>query len=126
MFANDSFGHWRHGLEEVVASARGDRGAAVLELLAPGPDDRFVLKSRHSAFHGTALATVLDELGARRLVLAGIAAEACVLATAFASHMRDCPVWVPRDCVGAIHPARVSATVSVLSAWGLATRRAGA
>lgn len=98
VFANDSFGHWRHGLEEVVASARGDRGAAVLELLAPGPDDRFVLKPRHSAFHGTALATVLDELGARRLVLAGIAAEACVLATAFAAHMRDCPVWVPRGC----------------------------
>ncbi|MBX3724959.1 MAG: hypothetical protein KF823_03480 [Xanthomonadales bacterium] len=49
-----------------------------------------------------------------------------MLATAFSTHMRDCPVWVPRDCVGAIHPARVSAAVATPSACGLATRRAGA
>lgn len=126
VFANDNFGQWRHGLEDVVASARAGRGGAVLDLLCPGPDDRFVLKPRHSAFHGTALAMLLDGLGARRLVLAGLAAEACVLATGIAAHMRDLAVWVPRDCIGAIHPARLAAALAVLSAWGIDTRRARA
>lgn len=98
----------------------------MLELVAPGADDRFVLKPRHGAFHDTALATVLAELRTRRLVLAGIAAEACVLATALAAHMRDYPVWVPRDCIGSIHPSRVSAALAVLAAWGIDTAAAGA
>ena len=42
---------------------------------------------------------LLAHLGARSLILTGIACNFCVLFTAHDAYMRDFHLWVPCDCV---------------------------
>jgi nicotinamidase-related amidase len=84
----------------------GVRGREIARLLRPGKDDYFVLKPKHSAFFATAFDTLLAYLGARTLVLTGIATDSCILATAIDADMRDLAVIVPEDCVAALSPER--------------------
>jgi nicotinamidase-related amidase len=101
IYCNDNFGRWRsdfraqldHVLEEDV------RGRPIAELLAPDEEDYFVLKPKHSGFHSTTLDVLLGYLGARTLILTGIAGNFCVLFTAHDAHMHDFRLVVPRDCL---------------------------
>lgn len=106
IYANDNFGKWRSDFREVVKHCLEDgvRGQRVAELLQPDRDDYFVLKPKHSAFFATTLATLLEHLGTRHLILTGIAADVCVLFTASDAHMRDYRVHVPADCVASPEP----------------------
>jgi nicotinamidase-related amidase len=101
IYANDNFGRWRSDFRDVVERCltSGVRGEPVAQLLVPEPDDYFILKPKHSAFHATALDTLLRYLHARRLVIAGFTADACVMVSAAEAHMRDYRVFVPSDCV---------------------------
>jgi nicotinamidase-related amidase len=101
IYANDNFGRWRSDFSEVVDHCLRDDvlGRPVVELLAPGPEDYFVLKPKHSAFYATVLETLLEYLETRRLVICGFAGDACVLLTAADAYVRDFEVYVPRDCV---------------------------
>jgi len=74
-------------------------GAAIAELLKPGPDDFFVLKPHLSGFHETPLAMLLHGGGVRTAIIAGFAADACILFTAADAHMIGFAVAVPSDCV---------------------------
>jgi nicotinamidase-related amidase len=107
IYANDNFGRWRSDFREAVDHCLHDgvRGQPLADLLRPEPEDYFVLKPKHSAFYATTLATLLDYLGARRLVLAGINGDTCVLATAMDAYLRDYEIHVPRDCVASLSPA---------------------
>lgn len=107
VYANDNFGRWRSDFREVVknATSEGSRGRAVAELLVPEPDDYFVLKPKHSAFHETSLAVLLSHLGTSRLIIGGFAADVCVLFTAHDAYMRDYALNVPSDCVASVSPA---------------------
>lgn len=100
IYANDNFGRWRSNFAEVVEHCLHDEvtGRPIAELLIPGREDYFVLKPKHSAFFSTTLATLLEYLKVKRVVLAGFAGEACVLSTAVDAHMRDLEIFVPRDC----------------------------
>lgn len=104
IYANDNFGKWRSDFREVVKHCLEDgvRGQRLAELLQPGRDDYFVLKPKHSAFFETTLATLLEHLGARHLILTGITADICVLMTASDAYMRDYTVHVPADCVASL------------------------
>jgi nicotinamidase-related amidase len=64
----------------------------------PEEDDYFVLKPKHSGFYSTSLDLLLKHLGARTLILAGIAGNNCVLFTANDAYMRDFNLIVPSDC----------------------------
>jgi len=101
IYANDNFGRWQSQFAEVVRSCaeRGGASAQLAELLAPEDGDLSILKPRHSAFYGTPLEFLLEALGARCLILTGLAAESCVLFTACDAFLREYPVWVPPDCV---------------------------
>ncbi|CAN5853507.1 hypothetical protein BH23GEM5_BH23GEM5_22590 [soil metagenome] len=79
--------------------ADGVRGEPLAKLLHPAEDDYFVLKPKHSGFYSTTLDTLLDYLGAKTLILTGIAANSCVLFTASDAFMRDFNLVVPPDCV---------------------------
>jgi nicotinamidase-related amidase len=100
IYANDNFGRWRSDFSEVVDHCLRDnvRGRPLAELLAPGPEDYFVLKPKHSAFFSTTLGTLLEYLKVRRLVLTGFAGDACVLISAVEAYMRDFELFVPADC----------------------------
>ncbi|HEX6038409.1 isochorismatase family cysteine hydrolase [Longimicrobium sp.] len=104
IYANDNFGKWRSDFREVVKHCLEDgvRGQRLAELLQPGRDDYFVLKPKHSAFFETTLATLLEYLGARHLILTGITADICVLFTASDAYMREYTVHVPSDCVAGL------------------------
>jgi nicotinamidase-related amidase len=101
IYANDNFGRWRSDFQEVVKHCLSDgvRGQPLAERLAPDAKDYFVLKPKHSAFFATTLETLLEYLGARRLILTGFATEICVKFTAMDAFMRDYEVYVPADCV---------------------------
>ena len=101
IYANDNFGRWRSDFRETVRHVLEDgvRGQPLGELLEPDSDDYFVLKTKHSAFYATTLELLLQYLGAKRVILTGLAGDMCVLLTAADAFMRDYEVYVPRDCV---------------------------
>lgn len=70
-------------------------------MLEPQPEDLSVLKPRHSAFYGSPLEFLLDELHVRSLIITGLSADICVFATAHDAHIRKLKLWVPADCVAA-------------------------
>lgn len=104
IYANDNFGRWRSDFRQAVDHCLRDgvRGQPLAEILQPDEDDYYVLKPKHSGFYATALGTLLDHLGARRLVLTGITTDTCVLATALDAYLRDFELHVPFDCVASI------------------------
>ena len=81
----------------------GVRGQPVVELLRPDEDDYFVLKPKHSGFFSTTLDTLLEYLGAKAVVLTGMAANICVLFTANDAYMRDLHLAVPSRLRGLEH-----------------------
>jgi nicotinamidase-related amidase len=104
IYANDNFGRWRSDLRDTVEHCLHDgvRGQRLAERLEPSGEDYFVLKPKHSAFFSTTLDTLLRYLGARRLILTGIAGDNCVLITAVDAYLRDFEVIVPADCLASI------------------------
>ncbi|HEX6747227.1 MAG TPA: isochorismatase family cysteine hydrolase [Longimicrobium sp.] len=106
IYCNDNFGRWRSDFHDVVEHVLDDgvRGAPIARLLKPDREDYFVLKPKHSAFYATTLATLLEYLGARRLILCGFSGDVCVLFTAGDAHMRDFHLHVPSDCSASISP----------------------
>jgi len=108
IYANDNFGKWRSDFRLLLEHCLDDnvRGREVAEQLRPGADDYFVLKPKHSAFFATTLDTLLAYLKARTLILAGIATDSCVLATAIDADMRDLHIIIAQDCVAAMTPQR--------------------
>lgn len=114
---NDNFADWRGEFRDLVASCieAGGIAADIATRLAPRPGHYHVLKPKHSAFACTALPVLLGELGVRRLVVAGIAADSCVLATVQDANMRRYEVWVPGDCVASRQPERRREALSLMS-----------
>jgi nicotinamidase-related amidase len=101
IYVNDNFGRWRSDFNAQVRHCLEDgvRGRPIAERLRPGDGDYFVLKPKHSGFYSTTLDILLEYLGARALILTGMAANICVLFTANDAYMRDFHLTVPADCV---------------------------
>jgi nicotinamidase-related amidase len=101
IFVNDNLGRWRSDFPAIVRHcARADsRGAALLAVLEPQRQDYGILKPKHSGFYATPLATLLEYLGAKTLVLTGASTHQCVLFTANDAYVRDYRLWIPADCV---------------------------
>jgi nicotinamidase-related amidase len=101
IYVNDNFGRWKSDFRQVVQHCLDDgvRGEEIARILQPGDDDYFVLKPKHSAFYATTLDVLLRYLGARTLILTGIAGNICVLFSANDAYIRDYRVVVPADCV---------------------------
>jgi nicotinamidase-related amidase len=101
VYVNDNFGRWQSDFRRVVEHCLEDgvRGEEVARILQPDDDDYFVLKPKHSAFFATTLDTLLTYLGARTLILTGVAGNICILFSANDAYMRDFNLFVPADCV---------------------------
>lgn len=106
IYANDNFGRWQSDFASQVrhCTEKGVRGRPIAQLLAPAPDDYFVLKPKHSAFFVTPLDTLLQYLGAYTVLLTGIATDSCVLFTAADGFLRDLELIAVEDCMVAIDP----------------------
>jgi len=103
IYANDNYGVWRSDFKAVWARCRAQRGAAgqIARLLKPQPSDLTILKPRHSAFYSTPLELLLRQLRCRKLVIAGLATDNCVLFTAMDAYLHGYSLWVPEDCTAA-------------------------
>jgi nicotinamidase-related amidase len=101
IYANDNFGRWQSDFKRVVEHCLEDgvAGEELARILQPEENDYFVLKPKHSAFFATTLDTLLSYLGARTLILTGIAGNICILFSANDAYMRDFDLIVPSDCV---------------------------
>ena len=98
IYVNDNFGRWQSDFRKLVEHCRQGKARQIVDLLRPDEDDYFVLKPKHSGFFSSTLETLLRYLGARTLVLTGIAGNYCVLFTANDAYMRDYELIIPRDC----------------------------
>ena len=103
IFANDNYGTWHSNFHETWRHCRSLKGASGRMALAlkPQPRDLAILKPRHSAFFSTPLELLLGQLKTKRLILAGLATDMCVLFTAMDAFLRGYKLWVPGDCVAA-------------------------
>jgi len=101
IYVNDNFGRWQSDFNKVVEHCLHDgvAGEELARILRPEDDDYFVLKPKHSAFYATTLDTLLAYLGAKTLIMTGIAGNICILFSANDAYMRDFNVIVPPDCV---------------------------
>ena len=100
IYVNDNFGRWQSDLQKIVEHFRREEspGKSFVELLLPDKDDYFVLKPKNSGFYSTTLDLLLQHLGAKNLILTGIAGNNCVFFTANDAYMRDYKIFVPADC----------------------------
>lgn len=98
IYVNDNFGEWHSERSRLVERAI-EAGSNLSKRLAPDDADYFIIKPQFSGFYSTNLAVLLPKLGVRRLILAGVATEVCILFTAGDAHMRDYALWVPSDLV---------------------------
>ena len=112
IYANDHWGEWTRNFDDLITKivSQDVPGRTLVELLAPAPGAYTVLKPRHSAFYGTPLKFLLEELQVDSLVICGIAADNCVFFTAGDAYVNKFKVWVPANCVASENDAwRVSA-----------------
>lgn len=123
--ANDNFLDWSAGFPDLIGACRTDSGPAsrIADVLAPAQHHCYLLKPRHSAFFATPLPLMLHDLGADGLVVAGIATDACVLATAQDAKMRGVEFRVPADATAAISSARKRAALKAMRLGMLADTR---
>lgn len=103
LYANDNFGHWRSDFAALVHRVSRGRGAGaqMARLLKPRRGDITLLKPRHSAFYGSPLDLLLEHIGAREILIAGVATDICVQMTAMDAFLRGYRLHVPSDCTAA-------------------------
>lgn len=114
IYANDNYGAWQSDFQGMVAqlSANDDTSGEIARLLAPGPRDITLLKPRHSAFYCSALELLLKDMGARELILTGLATDMCLQMTAADAFLRGYErVWVPPECTAAETSAAKTASI---------------
>lgn len=103
LYANDNYGLWTSDFKALWkrCAARSGASGRMAHLVKPRARDLTVLKPRHSAFYATPLHLLLQQLGCKRLVITGVAADSCVLFSAMDAYLRGYSVCVPPDCVAA-------------------------
>lgn len=113
VYVNDNFGKWRSDFTKQLkhSQSKSVRGHKIAKMLAPKKNDYFVLKAKHSAFYSTTLDLLLNYLGAKTLILTGVASDICILFTANDAYMRDYNLFVPQDCVAADEEKTNAATL---------------
>jgi nicotinamidase-related amidase len=117
VYVNDNYGAWHTDSSEVIRRvAESDTpGKTIAERLRPRDKDYFVIKPQISGFYATTLAALLPRLGVDRLILAGVAADICVLFTAADAHMREYDLWVPSDAVASEADERARWALEIMS-----------
>ena len=103
----------RHGVT-LDYTVEGTWGHALLDGLAPGPDDVLVDKHRSSGFVGTDLDTILRSNGIETVVVCGCMTEGCVESTVRHAAFLDYYPVVVEDVVASNTPALHDASLTVM------------
>jgi len=94
---HDAFSEMR--AKGIRITIRGTPGSQIISELQVDPADPCVIKKRYSAFFGTNLDQLLNDLHPDALILAGINTHACIRMTAIDAYQRDIPVILAADCI---------------------------
>jgi nicotinamidase-related amidase len=124
IYANDNLGPWRSDSAALIARCIEPHrpGAQLVRSLLPAAGDSIILKPRHSAFYGTPLVALLDDLNVDTLILLGVSAESCVWMTACDAHTRGLGLIVPLDTMaGASTRAQRATAMSLHEVLGART-----
>lgn len=118
IYVNDNQNQWHSQSSRLIDTMiEEDRpGRPLAEQLRPREDDFFVIKPQFSGFYATNLPVLLPRLGVTRLILAGFAADICVLFTAADAHMREYDLWVPSDLVAGEDDRRTRWALDIMRA----------
>lgn len=116
IYVNDNLGLWRSDAPALVQHCLepGRPGVALVNTIVPEANDLLVLKPRHSAFFGTPLEALLEDLRVDTLVLTGVSAESCVWMSATDAHTRGFQLVVPADTLAGTSAAAVRRTLASL------------
>ena len=79
---NTDMGLWHEKIPVEVCAERNKNLCAIDSRIAPAPGEQVIVKKRASAFHGTYLAGFLRAANVDTILVTGVAASACVRATA--------------------------------------------
>jgi maleamate amidohydrolase len=94
---NDAFLDMKR--ENIRMFIKDTMGSRILDELVRDDSDIEVVKKRFSMFYGTELESLLEELDADPLILAGVNTHACIRTAAIDAYQRDFQVIIIRDCV---------------------------
>jgi nicotinamidase-related amidase len=110
IYVNDNRGRWRSDRSDFVAhcTSADSKGRRLAAALQPDPEDYFVFKPKHSAFFATPLDALLKHLGTKRLLLAGVTIEQCILMSAIEAYLRDFELLIVRDAVTGLRQCDVA------------------
>lgn len=113
--------------QDTPAPDSGDPQYRIHPDVRPATGERVIGKHHANAFRQTALATTLQELGARRLVIAGMQTHMCVEAATRAAADLGFEVWVAHDACAtrALKFGDVEVPASQVQAAALAALQAG-
>ncbi|PMG44848.1 isochorismatase [Vibrio lentus] len=78
---------------------QGTRGCELLSELVRYPDEHEIIKKRYSAFFGTDLDAILNEMSPSEIVIAGVNTHACVRVTAIDAYQRDYHLLLAKECI---------------------------
>lgn len=101
IYVNDNFGHWTSDFHAQIKHCleKKARGAPIVQMLAPSPDDYYVLKPKHSGFYASPLALLLEYMGTENLIFSGLTLESCVYFTAADAYLHDYKITLVADCL---------------------------
>jgi ureidoacrylate peracid hydrolase len=125
----------RVGLKDATYTRPDTWGWEICDFLTPRPDEPIIRKWHHSGFTNPELDAVLRKLGAKTLVMTGVATNGCVEAATRDAFLRGYYTVVLEDCVGAYdldlqrfsiknmatHFGLISNSDAVKAAWSKAT-----
>jgi len=100
--------------ENIRMYIKGTHGARILDELVRCDSDIEIVKKRYSMFYGTRLESLLQELNADPLILAGVNTHACIRTAAIDAFQRDFQVIIVRDCVASKDPEHHEITLDYL------------
>lgn len=117
IYVNDTAGKWESDQQAFLRRCLKPTapGHDVVAAIAPTPRDYFMFKPRHSAFFGTPLDTLLQQLKIKKLAICGVSSHQCVLFTAMDAHVREYDLVIPQDCIGGPAAADTKHALYVLS-----------
>jgi nicotinamidase-related amidase len=96
-----------------IPSARGPESPDTVDELKPLPGEPVIRAPNLDKFHATPLDTLLRSLDVRHLLVTGILADLCVMATVFRANTLEYRVTVIRDGITTVWPEILSAVLDI-------------
>ncbi|WP_298984442.1 isochorismatase family cysteine hydrolase [uncultured Roseibium sp.] len=97
---------------------QGEPGAEIIAECAPVAGETVIDKPGKGAFYATELGIILEELGARSLVFAGVTTEVCVQTTMREANDRGFECLLIEEATESYFPAFKAATLDMIRAQG--------